>query len=237
MVIGADGCRCGWFGVWEDPRAGLVGRIFPTVRELFSGPWSVIAIDIPIGLRGCGDPRAGAPRMADTAARAMLPPKRKSSVFPAPLREAIRIKTRAEADEVSRSVIGKGVSAQAFGIYGKVQEVDEALQLEPSLRKRVFEVHPEVSFALMNGGRGIAESKRGVPGRAQRSSLLGRALEVSDTVALLRRNLRKTDVADDDILDACAALVTAKRIVAGEARSFPDPPEVDSLGLRMAIWA
>jgi predicted RNase H-like nuclease len=41
----------------------------------------------------------------------------------------------------------------------------------------------------------------------------------------------------DDLLDALACAAIARRIHAGMARSFPDPPERDELGLPMAIWA
>ncbi|MFZ1089563.1 MAG: DUF429 domain-containing protein [Xanthobacteraceae bacterium] len=41
----------------------------------------------------------------------------------------------------------------------------------------------------------------------------------------------------DDLLDALACAAVARRIQAGEARPFPDPPERDSFGLPMAIWA
>ena len=41
----------------------------------------------------------------------------------------------------------------------------------------------------------------------------------------------------DDLMDACAACWTAERIARGDARSFPEPPELDSMGLPIAIWA
>jgi predicted RNase H-like nuclease len=41
----------------------------------------------------------------------------------------------------------------------------------------------------------------------------------------------------DDLLDAIACAAIARRIHAGLARPFPDPPERDALGLPMAIWA
>jgi predicted RNase H-like nuclease len=40
----------------------------------------------------------------------------------------------------------------------------------------------------------------------------------------------------DDVLDALACAAIAQRIQAGTAQSFPDPPERDAFGLRMAIW-
>jgi len=41
----------------------------------------------------------------------------------------------------------------------------------------------------------------------------------------------------DDLLDALACLAIARRIHAGLARPFPDPPARDAFGLPMAIWA
>jgi predicted RNase H-like nuclease len=41
----------------------------------------------------------------------------------------------------------------------------------------------------------------------------------------------------DDLLDALACAAIARRIHLGQARPFPDPPEHDAFGLRMAIWA
>jgi predicted RNase H-like nuclease len=41
----------------------------------------------------------------------------------------------------------------------------------------------------------------------------------------------------DDLIDALACAAIARRIHAGVARPFPDPPEQDAFGLPMAIWA
>jgi predicted RNase H-like nuclease len=41
----------------------------------------------------------------------------------------------------------------------------------------------------------------------------------------------------DDLLDALACAAIARRIHAGLAQPFPDPPPQDSFGLNMAIWA
>jgi predicted RNase H-like nuclease len=42
---------------------------------------------------------------------------------------------------------------------------------------------------------------------------------------------------EDDRLDACALLVVARRVAAGVALCFPDPPERDRFGLPIAIRA
>jgi predicted RNase H-like nuclease len=41
----------------------------------------------------------------------------------------------------------------------------------------------------------------------------------------------------DDLLDALACAAIARRIHAGQAQPFPNPPPRDAFGLNMAIWA
>ncbi len=41
----------------------------------------------------------------------------------------------------------------------------------------------------------------------------------------------------DDMLDATVGAWTARRIAQGQARSFPDPPPLDTSGRQVAIWA
>jgi predicted RNase H-like nuclease len=41
----------------------------------------------------------------------------------------------------------------------------------------------------------------------------------------------------DDLLDALACAAAARRILAGQAVPFPDPPLRDECGLPVAIWA
>jgi threonine dehydratase len=40
----------------------------------------------------------------------------------------------------------------------------------------------------------------------------------------------------DGLLDALACAAIARRIHAGQARPFPDPPGRDTFGLPIAIW-
>jgi predicted RNase H-like nuclease len=46
-----------------------------------------------------------------------------------------------------------------------------------------------------------------------------------------------TGAGADDLLDALACAAIARRIHAGQARPFPDPPKRDTFGLPIAIWA
>lgn len=230
-VAGADGCRFGWFVVSRETRTGelsfdMVGcaRELPGVRR----DLRILALDIPIGL-----PTAGR-RACDEAARARLGWPRRNSVFPAPVRPALRAESRDEASRITRNCDGRGVGAQAWGIYKKIYEVDELLQSDPSARRMIREAHPEVSFCLWNGGRPLTAGKKTRQGRAARLSLaedwLGEGI-----LARARGDLLKRQVADDDILDAIAALWTAERIAAGIHENMPPDPPRDETGLPMQI--
>ena len=53
----------------------------------------------------------------------------------------------------------------------------------------------------------------------------------------MREQFRRSQVGDDDILDAFAALWSAERLLRGEAITLPVEPELDATGLAMEIHA
>jgi predicted RNase H-like nuclease len=113
--------------------------------------------------------------------------------------------------------------------------MDESLRTDTSLRKVVREVHPEVCFCLMAGGRAMQFSKKTAAGVAERRDLLhsqfGRAAD--DALAQGPRS----GCATDDLLDALAALWTARRILNGTSVTLPSNPQQDEFGLPMEIVA
>jgi predicted RNase H-like nuclease len=229
-VAGVDGCRAGWFVAARETRtAATVFRVAETAGALLAlDPLpSLIGIDVPIGL-----PDAGR-RTCDERARALLGWPRRSSGFPAPIRSALRARTREEASRITARPDGRKVGAQAWGIYAKVREIDDCLE-RASARERLREVHPEVSFLAWNGGRALAGGKKTAEGHLQRLSLaeawLGRGI-----LAEARGERPKKDVADDDLLDAIAALWTATRIARGVAKTLPESAPLDGRGRRMEI--
>jgi predicted RNase H-like nuclease len=229
-IVGADGCRSGWLCVFEElPSRRLGSKIFTTIDELFAAApeLEVLAIDIPIGLTDAG------PRACDVAARDRLGPKRASSVFAAPIRPALHAASYAEGCDVAYRAQGKKFSKQAWAIYPKIREVDALLQRRADLRGRVYEVHPEVSFAEWNHAP-IVESKKSEEGIAIRRALVSAhfGMNAYETV---RARYRRSVVADDDILDAFAALRSAERIRDGVARQLPTDPATDAVGLPMRI--
>jgi predicted RNase H-like nuclease len=228
-IAGTDGCRAGWLCLIQDLDTGRIGsKIFPTFAELAETlAVNRIAIDIPIGLSDSG------PRSCDVEARRLLGPVRGSSVFPAPIRALLKAGDYPTTNALSQRVYQKGVSAQAHAIYAKVAEVDDVLRARPELRDRVVEVHPEVTFAHWQGAP-IVESKKTKEGRAIRRALIDRQFG-TDAFEAVRHRYKRAEAADDDILDAFAALHTAARIVSGEAVTIPSPPQRDSAGLPMRI--
>jgi predicted RNase H-like nuclease len=115
----------------------------------------------------------------------------------------------------------------------KIREVDEALRANPQLRERVYEVHPEVTFRVWRGAA-MNHSKKTQAGHADRIRLIS-AHFGEDAFETVRAKHRPRDVADDDILDAFAALRTAERIANGVSRSLPEVPPFDAAGLPMRI--
>ena len=122
----------------------------------------MVGIDIPIGLPDTGG------READRLARTELPPGRKSSVFPTPVRTSVLADTWQEANAANRAATGKGLSHQGFHLCRKIAEVDAWLLAGAGMT--VVEVHPEVSFAAM--GADPVPSKKTAEGRATRLAAL-----------------------------------------------------------------
>jgi predicted RNase H-like nuclease len=123
---------------------------------------------------------------------------------------------------------GRAVSRQAWALRGKILEVGAWLPTAPC---PVYEVHPEVSFSLLTGAP-IITGKRTAAGLAARRQ----ALE-SVGIAVPTHLADARGVAADDVLDAAVVAWSTRRVAAGQARSFPDPPEVSADGRVAAIWA
>ena len=232
IVAGVDGCKAGWLCVAKDLDTGLItSAVFRNAQLLLQQKQEplIIAVDIPIGLTEAG------PRLCDIEARKLLDFPRRSSVFPAPVRPALKARTREEADAIRRAVEGLGVPAQSFGIYSKVFEFDEILSLQPHLKDRVKEVHPEVCLWAWNNKRAMLYNKKSSGGRVERHELVVKHFGVEAVEEARAKYLVKC-VSHDDIYDAFAALWTAERIFEGKAGVIPDPSPCDAMGLHMEMW-
>lgn len=228
-IGGADGCPGGWICVERDTvTREIFAEVLPTTAALRDRArhLAVLTVDIPIGLSETG------PRDCDVEARRLLTSLRGSSVFPAPVRPAIDASSYTEACERSEAACGKRLSKQAHAIMWRIREVDEMLRGEPELQGRVREIHPEVCFYAW-AGRPMQHAKRTGEGRAERLALVNE--HFCGAFGAVRASIPRRLAADDDILDAFAALWTAERIVRGEASTVPKAPPEDRYGLRMEM--
>ena len=232
ITVGLDGCRTGWIAaVVRDGRLIAVEYRESARTAIEAYPDAeAFAFDIPIGLSSDGK------RDADGQAREFLG-ERASSVFSSPLLSVLDVdvsafathrEAYAEARRVSERASGgrQSISSQSFMLVPKIREVDALAATD----RRIHEAHPEVSFAMLAGGRALP-SKKTWDGLMQRRALLSAAgLAIPDLVDEASRR-----GAADDIVDAVACAWTAARIASGEARSLPDPPQrLD--GREVAIW-
>ena len=165
-------CRSGWLPRRMDcgiraPEGGAARvRIVPRFAEILSAP------ERPVDRRGRYADRpaertGGLAAAAENAIRPLLG-ARQSSVFSVPSRQAtvyagsmrpitaIREGLRHRAPHLDPP---RKVSKQLFNIAPKIREVDEALRANARAR-RVFEVHPELAFWRLNGGRALTEPKK-----------------------------------------------------------------------------
>ncbi len=225
-MLGVDGCRAGWIGIVLGAQHPPVGVFGPSIVDLVAdaGPVDLIGIDMPIH-----PPHAG-PRPADLAARAHLG-RKASSVFPTPARTVLAAATYDEACTVARAIDGRAISRQAWSLRSKILEVDGWLASAPC---RVHEVHPEVSFSLLAGAPIVASKRTRAGLSARRRALEQAGIRVPSDLGPVSG---VAGVAADDVLDAAVVAWSARRIAAGAARSFPDPPVRLADGTAPAIWA
>jgi predicted RNase H-like nuclease len=217
-VTGIDACRGGWVavtlsGATPKPAAARV-IVATTLDELALD--GVTGIDMPLGLLAAGW------RTADLLARRALG-RRGSSVFAIPPRPVWREPCYADANRCCRELTGRGMSAQAWGLRGKLIEAD---LFRRAAALPLYEVHPELSFAALSGVP-LADSKHSRSGLDIRRALL--------VTAGILVPPRVPGAAEDDLLDAAAVAWSTRRIAAGTATVLTDPAQQADDGSEIAI--
>ncbi len=241
QIAGVDGCKAGWIVVilQPDSPARAEAKVFENFTNLAGAlnPDSIIAVDMPIGLPERASKGGRAP---DWAAKEFLGP-RKGSVFLVPSRPAVYAYEQgyAQVCTVARETSDppRAPSIQAYSIFPRIQQLDQLLRRDDALRRRVFEVHPEVSFTIMSG-EPILEPKK-VKGRIHEPGMRCRKAFLEKqgfAVGALEASLPR-GAALDDFYDACACAWSAARIFEQDERVFPSEPGIDAKGLQMAIRA
>ncbi len=123
----------------------------------------VVGIDMPLGLVADGW------RVADVLARRALG-RRGVTIFTIPPRPVWERKTYAEANRACRELTGKGLSAQTWGLRGKLLEADAYRRASRARLStaRLHEVHPELSVRRPCGRAARRQqAHRGGPRRPQ----------------------------------------------------------------------
>ena len=211
-VTGVDGCAGGWVAVTlRPPEAGngsgaLTASVAVAATLDGLALAGVVGIDMPLGLLADGW------RVADALARRALG-RRAVTVFAIPPRPVWRQPTYAEANRVCRALTGQGLSAQAWGLRGKLLEADAHRRTSAAT---LYEVHPELAFAALAGAP-LPDSKHTPAGLAIRRELLARAG--------LALPARIPGAAENDLLDAAAVAWSARRIAAGGEITLTDPAQ------------
>ena len=180
-ISGVDGCSWGWLAVTKElPTGRIAWSVHTSTESLFAEHQTakVIAIDIPIGL-----PERGA-RMCDLKARQLLGAQRGEAIFAAPTRPELSTDDTHAAGGTGEKAQGGKRSWHALRVFKRVMQVDAILRRVPALRERVHEIHPEVSFFFLGGGRPTRHSKETPVGRSERESLLAAAFGRAVTDAL-----------------------------------------------------
>ena len=231
--IGIDGCPAGWIAVVIEASAEATefqkihSAVYPAITDLWADlkpnpDYDHVLIDIPIGLPegAAGQLNTIEDRQCDRDCRKLLPKSRKSSVFPVPVRQALRAENPSAANF---SITGRKLSRQSIHILPKISEVDDfiAQRLKEQLPVAglIEESHPELVFLHLNRDTEEAplHRKKQLEGQRERLRILqGSGFSQTQMELQFALFLRK-HVAKDDLLDAAALAVAAHRIASQTA--------------------
>ena len=226
--IGVDGCRKGWIAAILKDGNLSVGK-FKSIEHIIEkhSDFKEFLIDIPIGL-----PEYEKDHRPDTLARKMLSP-RGATVFNVPARQAVYAEDGASQKRENKRILGKSLSNQSLGIISKIREVDEFLDKHQEYKNRLFESHPELCFARLNG-MVLLSKKKEKEGIEEREAVLAKCLR-EERVKELRYKAKEFNCHVDDVLDAVCLSIAAKMKAAGKYEIIPKKPDTDARGIWMQI--
>ena len=224
-IAGIDGCKSGWLIVEANSDLSKPELHFAPYWHDVRLSAKIIAVDMPIGVSQRGV------RQCEVEARKLLS-RYASRVFKTLPRGALRFAQNDwnAANQWSKSQGFGGLSKQIWNIRPKIKEIDRAIA--PADQARVYEAHPELAFARLNGGKAL-DSKHTPQGLSVRKRMLTQAGFTNLDKWL--QDLRGKGAKADDLFDACALVLTARNILQKRANHLPQVAERDGRGLRMSI--
>jgi len=221
-ALGLDGFLKGWVAVSIDGDAREIS-FHGDVAGALAVPFDRAGIDIPIGLTDHGE------RACDQLARDRLRPHG-SRVFSGARRWLWQ--EYSDPDKANIEALRRGqtrVSRQLWHLGPKIVEVDAFLRADRS--RDVREVHPELVFLRLNGGKPLPPKKSEEGDSLRRRLLKQQGFRQIDF--WLTQTRPGTGAKRDDVLDACAVALAAR----DPAGSVPEGlPQFDDQGLPMQIW-
>jgi len=179
--------------------------------------YSVIALNAPVGYL---DHAAAGGRTCDREARAMLGPRRGSSIQSAPV--------RSPTNEIE--FLPDHLDAISKTLLPRYREV--AAEMAPFRQRTVYEVHSDMSFYELNGGQPLLHPKHTERGEEERLALLQVKFPGVDRIMSAEP---LPGVTRAHLIDVAAFVWTARRIFHKAAIRIPQDPEWDEQGLRMEI--
>lgn len=232
-VIGVDGCKLGWICVIIT-QGNIEINLYEEFSELIfiNNDTDLFIVDMPIGLP---ENSYQAELRPERIARKLLP-KKASSVFNVPCRQAVYKDTYDEANEQNKQVLGKGLSKQSFYIADKCKEVDVFLREYSQFKNKIVESHPELQFARFTENKQpILSSKKSSTGLFERERILTHILKTFFDIDLNIINYPLYKKHPDDVVDALCLAVAAGLCVVKGAKTIPENPECESSGLLMKM--
>lgn len=230
-TAGIDGCKLGWILISFDEGEEKY-QIIVTESELKNAfeSYDRIFIDMPIGLED-----EEYTRECDALLRKELGSDYASSVFSAPIRPALEAPSYVEANMISFDWTEKKLSLQAWNITPKIKMLDRLLRENEGFKEKVLESHPELLFQKLNGGM-IFQKKNLKKGIRHRLELIKEQEPTADDFFRdIKEEWRRSEVGEDDIVDAMALAYYAKKSQTDGIQTIPTEVSHDSEGLPKAI--
>jgi len=204
----------------------LQGTIFAPEEPVLLSPFSevvdqrpscsVIALNAPVGYL---DHAAAGGRTCDREARAMLGPRRGSSIQSAPV--------RSPTNEIE--FLPDHLDAISKTLLPRYREV--AAEMAPFRQRTVYEVHSDMTFYELNDSQPLQYPKQSERGLEERKALL--EVKFPGVARILAAEVPGASMSH--LLDVAAFVWTARRIFNKAAIRIPQDPEWDEQGLRMEI--
>lgn len=205
-------------GITMSPQEPEVFKRFIDILD-YRPSFAAMAVHLPLGLPG---ERLKGGRECDREARRLVRWPRAAAIASPPSYAAVDAWRRGGPDR-------RGLSAVTQSLMPRIAEVYQ--HLGSYHQRTLFEVHPELSFFQLNGDRPLLYSKHTDAGKQERQHLLISKIPGVERILQARTGSFRYH----HLLDGCADLWTARRVLARAVTRLPDKPEWDDLGIRMEI--